>query len=145
MMLKQLSVFLENKPGRLGHPCQALASAGINILTLSLADTEQFGILRLIVREWQAAKDVLVKAGCVVNVTPDDFTFDQLMLVPSQCEPSIPSGRCASARPGPASIAKPRANTATPISESRFIVLRIESYATAKASGGQLVTSVQCR
>jgi len=69
MKLKQLSVFLENKPGRLSVPCQALAEAGINILTLSLADTAQFGILRLIVRDWQRAKKVLEDAGCVVNVT----------------------------------------------------------------------------
>jgi len=69
MKIKQLSVFLENKPGRLSVPCQTLAKAGINILTLSLADTEQFGILRLIVRDWQRAKQVLEDAGCVVNVT----------------------------------------------------------------------------
>jgi hypothetical protein len=69
MNIKQLSVFLENKPGRLSVPCQALASEGINILTLSLADTHQFGILRLIVRDWERARVVLEKAGCVVNVT----------------------------------------------------------------------------
>ena len=69
MTLKQLSVFLENKPGRLSQPCKALAAAGINILTLCLADTEQFGILRVMVREWEKAKAVLEKAGCVVNVS----------------------------------------------------------------------------
>jgi hypothetical protein len=69
MKLNQLSVFLENKPGRLSKPCKALASAAINILTLSLADTHQFGILRLILRDWKRAKEVLEKAGCVVNVT----------------------------------------------------------------------------
>jgi hypothetical protein len=69
MTLKQLSVFLENKPGRLGHPCKTLAAANINILTLCLADTEQFGILRVIVRDWEKAKAVLEKAGCVVNVS----------------------------------------------------------------------------
>jgi hypothetical protein len=69
MKLNQLSVFLENKPGRLSKPCKILASAGINILTLSLADTHQFGILRLILKDWKHAKDVLEKAGCVVNVT----------------------------------------------------------------------------
>lgn len=69
MKLHQLSVFLENKPGRLSAPCKALADAGINILTLSLADTQQFGILRLIVREWQKAKAALEKTGSVVNVT----------------------------------------------------------------------------
>ncbi|HNZ49456.1 MAG TPA: ACT domain-containing protein [Candidatus Hydrogenedentes bacterium] len=69
MKMHQLSMFLENKPGRLSEPCRLLANAGINILTLSVADTQQFGILRLIVPDWEAAKGVLEKAGFVVNVT----------------------------------------------------------------------------
>jgi hypothetical protein len=69
MKLKQLSVFLENKPGRLSYPCKVLADAGIDILTLCMADTEKFGILRFIVRDWQEAHKVLETAGCVVNVT----------------------------------------------------------------------------
>ena len=69
MKIHQLSLFLENKPGQLRPPCQALAQAGVNIVTLSMADTEQFGILRLIVRDWQKAKTVLEKAGGVVKVT----------------------------------------------------------------------------
>ncbi len=69
MKLNQLSLFLENKPAHLKVPCQVLADAGINILTLALADTEQFGILRLVVQEWERAKDLLEQAGCVVNVT----------------------------------------------------------------------------
>jgi hypothetical protein len=69
MKLKQLSVFVENKPGRLAVSCRALADAGVNILTLSLADTQQFGILRLIVRDWERAKAVLEQAGCVVRMT----------------------------------------------------------------------------
>ena len=69
MKINQLSVFLENKPGRLSVPCRALAEAGMSILTLSLADTHQFGILRLILRDWAKAKEVLANAGCVVNAT----------------------------------------------------------------------------
>ncbi|MCL2646890.1 MAG: hypothetical protein FWD61_07770 [Phycisphaerales bacterium] len=69
MKLHQVSVFLENKPGQLAGPCRALADAGIDILTLSLADTQQFGILRLLVQDWQKAHSVLQSAGCVVNVT----------------------------------------------------------------------------
>ncbi len=68
-LLKQLSLFLENRPGQLRLPCQALGRAGIDIVTLSLADTQQFGILRLIVKDWERAKKVLEQAGCVVNVT----------------------------------------------------------------------------
>lgn len=69
MKINQLSLFLENKPGRLSSPCHVLAKAGVNILTLSLADTRQFGIMRLIVREWDKARDALAAAGMVVNVT----------------------------------------------------------------------------
>jgi hypothetical protein len=68
MKIHQVSVFLENKPGRLRAPCETLAQAGINIITLSLADTHQYGILRMIVPNWQEAKEVLEKAGFVVNV-----------------------------------------------------------------------------
>ncbi len=69
MKLNQLSVFLENKPGHLRQICRTLADAGINIVTLSLADTQQFGILRLIIKEWEQAKEVLEKSGAVVKVT----------------------------------------------------------------------------
>jgi len=69
MKIQQLSLFLENKPGHLGAICKTLAGAGINIETLSLADTQQFGILRVITEDWKKAKDVLEQAGFVVNVT----------------------------------------------------------------------------
>ena len=69
MKVKQLSLFLENRPGALHRPVQQLADAGINILALALADTEQFGILRLIVQEWEKAQELLEKSGCVVKVT----------------------------------------------------------------------------
>ena len=67
MKITQLSVFLENKPGRLSEPCAVLAREGINIVTLSLADTREFGILHLIVRDWERARDILTAAGFVVN------------------------------------------------------------------------------
>ena len=69
MKIHQLSVFLENKPGQLRTACDVLAKADINMATLSLADTAQFGILHLIVQDWQKAKTVLEKAGCVVKIT----------------------------------------------------------------------------
>jgi hypothetical protein len=69
MKIHQLSLFLENKPGRLMEPCRLLAGAGISIRTLSVADTQQFGILRMIVSDWQKAAAVLKESGCVVNVT----------------------------------------------------------------------------
>lgn len=68
MKIHQLSVFVENSPGHLRAPCQVLADAGINLATLSLADTRQYGILRLIVRNWQEAKATLEAAGFAVHV-----------------------------------------------------------------------------
>lgn len=69
MTIHQLSLFLENKPGHLNAICRTLSDAGINIVTLSMADTDQFGILRLIIREWEDAKIALEAAGFAVNVT----------------------------------------------------------------------------
>jgi hypothetical protein len=69
MKLQQLSLFLENRPGQLHEPCEALAAAGIDLLTMSLADTSNFGILRFIVRDPEAAKEVLEEAGMVVRMT----------------------------------------------------------------------------
>lgn len=69
MKLKQISLFLENKPGHLSAVCRLLAENNINILTLSLADTEQFGILRLIVEDWAKTKEVLERGGNVATVT----------------------------------------------------------------------------
>jgi hypothetical protein len=69
MKLKQLSLFLENKPGALSAPVKLLAGAKINILTLSIAEARQYGILRLIVRDWAAAKKLLEKNGLAVKAT----------------------------------------------------------------------------
>jgi hypothetical protein len=69
MKVTQLSVFLENQPGALSRPIQLLAEGRFNILTLALADTQQFGILRLIVHDWEGAMRLLEKNGFVVKVT----------------------------------------------------------------------------
>ena len=66
-MITQVSVFLENKPGKLSVPCRALARAGINIMALSLTDTNRFGVLRLIVADAGRAARALQAAGCVVE------------------------------------------------------------------------------
>lgn len=69
MKIKQLSLFLENQPGQLVAPCRVLAQAGVNITTLSLADTKQFGILRLIVDDPEKARQALTAAGFVITLT----------------------------------------------------------------------------
>jgi hypothetical protein len=69
MKWKQLSVFLENKPGALSEPCRLLARAGLNIRTFSLADTREFGILRLVVEDADKARRLLQRNGFAVKVT----------------------------------------------------------------------------
>lgn len=69
MKVKQLSVFLENKPGALSLPIKLLAKARINLITLALADTQQFGILRVVVKDWEKAKSLLEAEGILVKVT----------------------------------------------------------------------------
>jgi hypothetical protein len=69
MKIHQRSLFLENKPGQMIQPCRMLAEAGIGIHTLTLADTQQFGLLRLIVSDWEEGRRILEQAGYLVNVT----------------------------------------------------------------------------
>ena len=68
MQIRQISIFLENKPGQLSQICRDLADADINIATLSLADTSDFGIVRMIVDDHEKAQNVLTDKGHVVNV-----------------------------------------------------------------------------
>ena len=69
MKVEQISIFLENKSGRLAEVATVLAEAGINIRALSLADTTDFGILRLIVNDTEKAKQVLKDKGFTVGKT----------------------------------------------------------------------------
>ncbi len=69
MTAVQISVFLENKSGRLAELTRALSEAGINIRALSLAETIDYGVLRLIVDRAEEAKAVLASAGFTVTET----------------------------------------------------------------------------
>jgi len=70
MKVEQISIFLENKPGGLEEVARILKDAGINIRTLSLADTTDFGILRLIVNDVERASQVLKEQGFRTSRTP---------------------------------------------------------------------------
>ncbi len=69
MAIKQLSIFVENKPGTLISITQSLAKAEVDIRAMSIADTQDFGILRLIVSDIDKAKGALQSDNCVVSVT----------------------------------------------------------------------------
>ena len=69
MSLKQISVFLENKPGMMFSVTELLAQNNIDMRALSLAETSEFGIVRLIVDDVYATSTVLKDAGFIHNVT----------------------------------------------------------------------------
>ena len=70
MAIKQLSVFLENRPGRLDAMTKILADAGITLRALSLAETKDFGIARIIVDDVEETSDVLKNNDYVSSKTP---------------------------------------------------------------------------
>ena len=70
MTVNQISVFLENKPGTLTAMTGLLADSGVDMRALSLAETHDFGIVRLIVNDVYKATTVLKDAGFVNSVTP---------------------------------------------------------------------------
>ena len=70
MIVNQISVFLENKSGRLADVTRVMAQNGINIRALCIADTIDYGLLRLIVNDPDKAKEILTKEGFTVTQTP---------------------------------------------------------------------------
>jgi len=82
MIVKQVSVFLENKSGRLNEVTKILGDAGLNMSAFTIADTSDFGILRLIVSDPDRAKEVLKKNKFAVQTT-------EVILVKT---PNVPGG-----------------------------------------------------
>ncbi len=70
MAIKQLTIFVENKPGAVVAITDLLAANNVNLRALSIADTEDFGILRLIVNEEEIAEKALRDAGYLIKITP---------------------------------------------------------------------------
>jgi hypothetical protein len=69
MKITQISVFLENRKGRLYDVCNVLGKNGINIRALTIAETESFGVLRIVVDKSDLAINILKKNGFVANLT----------------------------------------------------------------------------
>ncbi len=70
MKIPQISIFIENRVGRLANIATTLGEIGVNIRAMSLADTSEFGILRLIVDKTEEAVEVLKTYGYAVRVSP---------------------------------------------------------------------------
>ena len=67
-MVQQLSVFLQNKSGKIAAVVRALSDSGVDIRALSIADTADFGILRMLVSDISAAKAALAEQNCILSV-----------------------------------------------------------------------------
>ena len=63
---RQLSIFLENKPGTLAEVCEELANKKVNIYALSISDTVDHSVVRMVVSDWQTAAHVLGERGVLV-------------------------------------------------------------------------------
>ena len=70
MSITQISIFLENKVGQLAQVCKVLADNDVSLVTLSLAETADFGIARLVVDDTAKAEDVLRRNNYIVKATP---------------------------------------------------------------------------
>ena len=68
MIAKQLSIFVENKTGKLAHVTEMIADLGVNIQALSIADTTDFGVLRIIIDDAEATADELRSNRMTVSV-----------------------------------------------------------------------------
>lgn len=75
MRAKQISVFIENRKGRIGDVLDVLKNAGVNILSLSISDTAEYGLFRVIADKPQAGKEALTGAGFSAMLT-DVFILD---------------------------------------------------------------------
>jgi hypothetical protein len=71
-MVKQLSVFIQNKSGKIASVTITLYENGIDIRALSIADTADFGILRMLVSDVEKAREALAKENCIVSVNEVD-------------------------------------------------------------------------
>ena len=69
MKIKQLSIFLQNRMGSLSKPLEVLSNAGVNIRAMCMADTSEFGILRLVVDNPEKGKDALEENNFLVKIT----------------------------------------------------------------------------
>ena len=69
MKIKQLSIFLQNRMGSLSKPLDILSAAGVNLRAMCMADTSEFGILRLVVDDPEKGKEVLEEKNFLVKIT----------------------------------------------------------------------------
>ena len=69
MAILQLSIFVENRPGRMAEVTEALATSGVDVRALTLADTSDFGLLRLIVTKPDVAVEALQQNGIMVRLS----------------------------------------------------------------------------
>ena len=70
MTVKQISVFLENRYGQLHEITDILAKAGVDLRALNIAETKDYGIVRLLVDDVEKATQILILEGCVISVNP---------------------------------------------------------------------------
>lgn len=139
MTVKQLSVFVENKQGRLSEITGILQESGVDIRALSLADTTDFGILRLIVDKEETAEAALRAAGFTVSLTP-------VIAIGVADQPGGLAGAMAALRDGGVSVEYMYAFISRK-EDTAYVILRVDDNETAirlvQEAGFSLLTEAQ--
>lgn len=123
MAITQLSVFLENKPGKLSETVRKISEAGVNIRAMSIADTKDFGILRLIVSDAAVTKRIVSEHAIV--------TETEVIAVRMDDQAGALSGVLDALEEAQINVEYLYAFTGTK-SDSAYVVLRVDNTAAAE-------------
>lgn len=141
MFIKQLSIFVENKKGGLAEILNEIGKGGIDICALSLADTTDFGILRMIVDDAEKAEQILTDHGIVVKI-------NQVLGLAVNDTPGGLAGALAALNAGDVAIEYMYAFVGESDSHAK-VVLRTDDNAkaldTLKAAGALILTEADIR
>lgn len=141
MFIKQLSIFVENKKGGLAEILNEIGKGGIDICALSLADTTDFGILRMIVNDAEKAEQILTDHGIVVKI-------NQVLGLAVNDTPGGLAGALAALNAGDVAIEYMYAFVGESDSHAK-VVLRTDDNAkaldTLKAAGALILTEADIR
>ena len=106
MIIKQISIFMENTTGRLADVTALLAQAGINLRAISIADTTDFGILRMVADQPDEAVKLLKEQGFTARET--DVIAVEVQIIPANWRASW---RCSATKASASNTSTPRSNT----------------------------------
>jgi hypothetical protein len=123
--MKQVSIFIENKTGSLSTVCKVLAEGGINLRALSIADTQDFGILRIIVENTEKTMEILKKNGYICKT-------NSVLAVEIPDQPGAMASIMDIVSVPGVSVEYAYAFASHKANDSAYMIFRVSGYETAK-------------